>query len=190
MVNQIASEAVQIIYDQAGNLMTDEQRYQLLWDKLTELDDNAQWQSESKAGANSVSGQKGGGRDNILNTHEKGSRGKPSPLSGVRFGDVCTEQLHTGVCPRGSSCGLTHVTDKQRKAYPMCKYDPCKKGLKCKFKHLSDTNNLAAEEPPSVQAKEHVATTESSSKSGKKKKEPVLMVRSVDDLETSSDEGN
>ena len=163
--------------------MSDDQRYEILVQKLYKLDEGAHWKAELKSTGQGYSTH-GGGRGTILNVLD----GKERKATTKALRDICFSNLHTGMCSKGDNCGFVHLTSAQRKVYPMCTDKRCTRGNGCMFRHAGDEINLAAEEPECGGSGSTVKKGSGQSKQGKK--ESTLRFIQVVEGSEEEDEGD
>ena len=186
-LQQIISDTENLIYDARGDLMSDDQRFNILVQKLYKLDEGANWKAELKSTGQGHS-KPGGGRGTILNVQEGKERKTTAPTTTKTIRNICFSNLHTGMCSKGKSCGFVHLTSAERKEYPMCTDKRCTRRNGCKFRHADDEVNLAAEEPESGVSGSKAKTGGGPNKHGKE--EPAIrFIQVVDEFAEEENEG-
>jgi hypothetical protein len=182
-VTKFVGDALQFVYDSDGVPLSDDQRFEGLYQKLSSLDDGAKWNADPKAHQGNNS------RGSILQAEETRSGKKNNELSGIDFDKVCRQHMHTGLCARGSGCKFVHLTPAQLAVFPVCTFKGgCTKGSSCRFRHSDDSINAVGALQGSGSAGKK-AKSVLKQKPKKSRGEQLLLLRSADDLD-DIDEGS
>jgi hypothetical protein len=174
-VTKIVSDALQFVFDSDGVELSDEQRFEGVYQKLCSLDEGAKWSADLKVNHGNNS------RGSILQADETKHGKKSNELNGIDFDKVCRQHMHTGQCTRGPGCKLAHLTSTQLAVFPLCSFKGgCTKGTSCKFRHADDSINA-------VGASQGSGSTGKKGKQALKQKvkkgEQLLLLRSAEDLD-------